>query len=97
MARSIFPAPGSPKPVQRGSFSIGSGANIQVDVTVAAIDIAKARLSVNGYSVYSAGAVIGDSDVQWEIINSTTIRFSRIAASGSSPSIGGKWELESWA
>lgn len=98
MARSVYPAPGTPRPVQRGSFNLPSGSNLSVDVTVNPIDPLKAKLSVNGW--YANGVQMftatGDTVLVWEIINSTTIRFSRFTAGGGSTNLQGKWELESW-
>lgn len=96
MARSLNPAPGSPRPMQRGTGGIPAGANTSVDITVASIDPLKAALFMNGYFASGAGSVINDTALQWEIINATTIRFSRPAAGGGSPALNFKWELKSW-
>lgn len=96
MARSLNPAPGSPRPMQRGTAAIAAGPNTSVDVTVAAIDPLKAALFMNGSYLSGAGSVTNDTVLQWEVINGTTIRFSRPAAGGGSPSITFKWELHSW-
>lgn len=96
MARSLNPSPGSPRPVQRGSAQIPAGAVTSVDVTINAVDPAKAVLAMNGYWSNGAGSTPGDTSLLWEIVNATTIRFSRPSAGGGSPALNFKWELESW-
>lgn len=97
MARTVNPQPGSPRPMQRGNFMVPT-ASAQVDVTISPVDPAKAQLVVNGWYVQNTASLGANNDTAllWEIINATTIRFSRPVTGGTSPTIAGKWELKSW-
>ncbi|MDR7331772.1 hypothetical protein [Roseateles asaccharophilus] len=95
MGRSLNPAPGSPRPMQRGTGTLAA-ATTSVDITVSAVDPLKAALFVNGYYGVTASTTPNDLALQWEIINATTIRFSRPVAGGASPALNIKWELHSW-
>lgn len=99
MARNVNPSPGTQRPVQRGNFMLPAGATTQVDVAINPIDPAKAQLFVNGWYVQNGESLTANNDTAllWQIINSTTIRFSRPIAGSASPYIAGNWELKSWS
>lgn len=88
MARSINPAPGTPKPVQRGKVSWPIGTQ---DVTVAPVDWSKATIDGAGVGTTNTGAT-----PNWtaEPINATTIRFSHQV--GGSATVTVAYQVKEW-
>ena len=86
MARSISPAPGTDKPVQRGTVSWPIGTQ---DVTVAPVDWSKATIESVGVGIASTG-----SAPNWfaEPINATTVRFTHQV--GGSASMTVKYQIK---
>lgn len=64
---------GGIKSVQRGVASISGGAT-QADITVSAVNTAKAFLLCSGYGSIGGGG--GDQRVDYQLLNANTIRFS---------------------
>lgn len=76
MGRAISPAPGAPKPVQRGTVSLVYGSN---DVTISPVNIDKTRINIIGPGISASGGT-----VNWyaALINSTTLRFNSAIGGG---------------
>lgn len=80
MGRSVYPSPGSEKPVQRGIANIGS--NTAATATIAAVNPAKSKLRFLGSN--------GVSTVNMTLTNATTITFNN---AGSPAGANVSWEL----
>lgn len=79
MGRSIYPVPGTPKPVQRGGTSVGIG---QTDITIASVNMNKTRINILGPGMGSSISQAPGFTV--ELINSTTMRITSNLGGGGS-------------
>ena len=86
MARTITPAPGTRRSLQRGTTLLSSPLTTMT-VTVNAVNPAKAALRMLGCA--DASATKGSAYV--ELLNSTTIRVTRADGSGNTTI---SWELD---
>ena len=89
MGRSLNPAPGSPRPMQRGVTNWAYG---NQDVTIAATDVLKSRVNLIGAGIGST--ISGAPGVMGQLINSTTLRLTHVLGGGADVAVS--WEIESW-
>lgn len=89
MGRSISPAPGTFKGLQRGSISLSSSTS--ATATITAVDTSKAKLKNLGWSIDSTGDARDCARVT--LTNSTTITANRGNAGVTAATVV-SWEVE---
>jgi hypothetical protein len=90
MGRSVTPAPGSIKGIQRGVISMGSGAG-SATATITSVDTSKSELRLLGWQHSNNAAPTGQDFPSLVLTNATTVTAARNASGVQTVTVS--WEL----